>query len=54
MGKLKDRYIKEIIPQLKEEFGYKNNFQVPRLTKVVVNMGVGEAIQNVKTLDFCN
>lgn len=49
---LKEKYIKEIVPQLMEEFGYKNRFQVPRLTKVVVNMGVGEAIQNAKALDF--
>lgn len=52
METLKDKYFKEIMPQLKEEFGYKNAFQIPKLTKIVVNMGVGEAIQNVKTLDF--
>jgi large subunit ribosomal protein L5 len=49
---LKDKYYNEILPQLKQEFGYKNDFQVPRLSKVVINMGVGEAIQNAKTLDF--
>ncbi len=52
MGILKDRYFKEIIPQLKEEFGYKNDLQVPKLTKIVLNMGIGEAVQNVKILDF--
>ena len=51
MARLKEKYFKEILPQLKEEFGYKNNLQAPRLTKIVVNMGVGEAIQNVKALD---
>ena len=52
MARLKDKYFQEILPQLKEEFGYKNDLQVPRLTKIVVNMGVGEAITNVKSLDF--
>jgi len=52
MARLKDKYLQEIRPQLKEEFGYKNDLQVPRLTKIVVNMGVGEAITNVKSLDF--
>jgi large subunit ribosomal protein L5 len=52
MGTFKDKYLKEIIPQLKEEFGYKNDLQVPKITKIVLNMGVGEAVQNVKTLDF--
>ncbi|MGA1842383.1 MAG: 50S ribosomal protein L5 [bacterium] len=52
MGTFKDKYFKEIIPQLKEEFGYKNDLQVPKITKVIINMGVGEAVQNVKTLDF--
>ena len=51
MARLKEKYFKEILPQLKEEFGYKNNLQAPRLTKIVVNMGVGEAIQNAKALD---
>jgi large subunit ribosomal protein L5 len=52
MGTFKDKYFREIIPQLKEEFGYKNNLQVPKISKIVINMGVGEAVQNVKTLDF--
>lgn len=51
MNSLKDKYLKEVVHQLKEEFGYKNKFQTPSLTKVVVNMGVGEAIQNQKDLD---
>jgi len=51
MARLKEVYTKEIIPQLMKEFGYKNVMQVPRLEKIVVNMGLGEAIQNVKILD---
>lgn len=52
MARLKDKYLQEIRTQLKEEFSYKNDLQVPRLAKIVVNMGVGEAITNVKSLDF--
>jgi large subunit ribosomal protein L5 len=49
--RLKERYRKEIVPQMMEEFGYKNVMQVPRVEKVVVNIGVGEALQNAKALD---
>ncbi len=51
MERLKDRYQKEIAPALKERFGYGNVMQVPRLEKVVVNMGVGDAVQNAKAMD---
>lgn len=51
MSRLKEQYKNEIIPNLIKEFGYKNIMQVPRLEKIVVNMGLGEAIQNVKILD---
>ncbi len=51
MDRLKERYQKELVPKLMKEFNYKNRMQVPRLQKVVVNMGLGEAIQNVKVLD---
>jgi len=51
MSRLKEQYKKEIVPNLIKEFGYKNIMQVPRIEKVVVNMGLGEAIQNVKILD---
>jgi len=51
MTRLKERYQKEIVPQLMKEQGYKNVYQVPRLEKVVLNMGLGEAIQNAKALD---
>ena len=50
-SRLRDRYTKEIVPQLRKEFGYSNVMQVPRLEKVVVNMGLGEAIENSKVLE---
>ena len=51
MARLKDKYFSEIRPQLKEELGYKNIEQVPKLEKIVLNMGVGEAKQNTSMLD---
>jgi len=51
MARLKELYTKEIIPQLMKEFAYKSVMQVPKLEKIVINMGLGEAIQNVKILD---
>lgn len=51
MARLKDRYINEVVPELVRRFGYDNPMQVPKLEKVVVNVGVGDAIQNVKLLD---
>ena len=51
MARLKDLYNKEIVPQLVKDFNYKNIMEVPKLEKIVVNMGLGEAIQNVKILD---
>ena len=48
---LKSKYKEEIIPALMKDFGYKSVMQVPRLEKVVLNMGLGEAIQNIKLLD---
>jgi len=51
MPRLKERYQKEIVPALMDEFGYKNVMQVPRLQKVVVNVGAGEALQNARALD---
>ena len=49
--RIKARYRAEAVPKLKEEFGYTSAMQVPRLQKIVINMGVGEAIQNIKVLD---
>lgn len=51
MPRLKDKYKEEIVPTLQEEFGYSNVNQVPRITKVVVNIGLGEALQNAKALE---
>ena len=51
MARLKDKYTKEIAPALQQKFGYKNVMQIPKLEKVVINMGVGEAIQNSKAID---
>jgi len=48
---VEEKYQKEAVPRLIEEFGYKNKMQVPKLDKVVLNMGLGEAIQNPKILD---
>lgn len=49
--RLKERYKKEIIPDLMKAFAYKNIMEVPRLEKIVINMGLGEAINNIKILD---
>ena len=51
MSELKQRYTTEVIPALKSEFGYKNAMQVPRLEKIVVNIGLGEALTNAKAVD---
>ena len=51
MPRLKDRYFKEIVPELMKTFGYKNVMQVPRLEKVVLNMGVGLGKEDSKLLD---
>jgi len=51
MPRLKERFVSEAVPAMQREFGYRNVMQVPRLVKVVVNVGLGEALQNVKALD---
>jgi large subunit ribosomal protein L5 len=51
MSRLKDKYQKDVIPALKKEFGYKNVMAVPKIEKVVVNMGLGEATANIKIID---
>lgn len=51
MARLRDQYKAEIVPKLKEKFGYRNVMQVPKLSKVVVNMGLGDAIENVKVIE---
>jgi large subunit ribosomal protein L5 len=51
MSRLKEKYIKDIMPQMMKKFGYKNVMQVPKVDKIVINMGLGEAIQNIKVLE---
>ena len=51
MSRLKDRYEQEVAPALKKEFGYKNVMAIPKIEKIVVNMGLGEATQNAKIVD---
>jgi large subunit ribosomal protein L5 len=51
MARLKEYYINSVVSALTNEFNYKNRMQVPKLEKIVVNMGVGEAIQNIKALE---
>jgi large subunit ribosomal protein L5 len=51
MARLKEKYFDDIVPELMEEFGYTSNMQVPRLTKITLNMGVGDAKLNSKLLE---
>ena len=53
MNRLKERYNKEIVPSLKEKMGYKTVMQVPKLEKIVINIGAGDASHNSKLLDAC-
>ena len=54
MSRLRERYQKDVVPALTKEFGYTNVMAVPRIQKVVVNMGLGEATTNVKVIDVAN
>ena len=51
MGALRDMYINECVPALREEFGYKNVMEIPQIKKIVLNMGLGEAVQNPKIVE---
>ncbi len=51
MARLKEHYSKTVVPEMMKKFKYKNVMEVPRLEKIILNMGVGEAIQNIKILD---
>ncbi len=51
MARLKNKYYDEVVPAMKAEFGYQNSMEVPRLEKITVNVGLGEATQNIKALD---
>lgn len=50
-ARIKEQYTKEVVPALMKEFNYSNIMQVPRITKVVLNMGVGEAVSNAKVME---
>lgn len=49
--RLKDKYLKEILPALMREFSYKNPMEAPAIKKIIINAGIGEAVQNIKILD---
>ena len=49
--RLRERYERDVLPRLIKEMGYKNRFQAPKLDKIVINVGLGEAIQNAKAMD---
>jgi large subunit ribosomal protein L5 len=51
MSRLKEKYLKEVVPSLRKEFGYTNAMAVPKIEKVVINMGLGEATANAKIVD---
>lgn len=51
MTRMKEKYLKECVPALKKKYAYKNMMQVPKLEKVIINMGIGEAITNIKVLE---
>jgi large subunit ribosomal protein L5 len=51
MARLRDKYQEEVAPKLAEQFRYKSTMQIPKIEKIVINMGLGEAIQNIKILD---
>jgi large subunit ribosomal protein L5 len=51
MARLREKYQVEVVPKLKERFQYRSQMQIPKLSKIVLNMGLGEAIQNIKILD---
>jgi large subunit ribosomal protein L5 len=51
MNRLKEKYLKEVTPALMSKFNYKSVMQVPKIEKIVINMGVGDAVQNAKALD---
>ena len=50
-ARLYDKYLNEVVPALTKEFGYKNPMMVPKIEKIVVNMGLGESVQNPKAID---
>ena len=51
MSRMRERYVSEVMPALRKEFGYRSVMAIPKLAKIVVNMGLGEATQNVKLVE---
>ncbi|MGB3308058.1 MAG: 50S ribosomal protein L5 [Thermomicrobiales bacterium] len=51
MSRVRERYREDVVPALTDEFGYRNPFQVPKLEKIVINIGLGEAVQNGRALE---
>jgi large subunit ribosomal protein L5 len=51
MARLKQKYAEQVVPAMQSEFGYRNSMQVPKLEKITINVGLGEATQNIKALD---
>ena len=51
MDRLQEKYLKEVVPAMTEKFGYKNVMELPKVDKIIINMGVGEAVGNPKALD---
>jgi large subunit ribosomal protein L5 len=54
MNRVRERYLKDVVPALKKEFGYANVMAIPRISKVVINMGLGEATSNAKIVDVAS
>ena len=52
MARLKDKYLNEVVPALKQKFGYTNVMQIPRLEKIVINMGLGDCKDNSKSMEI--
>ena len=52
MARLKDKYLAEVVPALQQKFGYKNVNEIPRLEKVVINMGLGDCKENAKAMEI--
>ena len=52
MNRLKEKYINEVIPEMQAKFKYKNPMQIPKLEKITINMGVGDAKENAKAIDY--
>jgi large subunit ribosomal protein L5 len=54
MNRVRERYLSDVVPALKKEFGYTNVMAIPRITKVIINMGLGEATSNAKIVDVAS